>query len=200
MLNMFSVNRSLMLIVGITAIGAAVIVFKNRKSKPSWIFRLKRHMIPFIICAVFAVAGAGVTNDGFFGMDTTIGVSQAKAMNLASKNETSPFEADYLTALLALGVYFLGYGNMSFIFIVIGMIILYVFWAFLGNVPFSTVRRRRIIKLGAESAAALVMIFISMAMFGRGNDRVKLEWNELKEISNIVSEYDIVVLDEDFTI
>lgn len=225
MLNMFSVNRSLMLIVGITAIGAAVIVFKNRKSKPSWIFRLKRHMIPFIICAVFAVAGAGVTNDGFFGMDTTIGVSQAKAMNLASKNETSPFEADYLaqvedgsdriaavntplqekyehynvplTALLALGVYFLGYGNMSFIFIVIGMIILYVFWAFLGNVPFSTVRRRRIIKLGAESAAALVMIFISMAMFGRGNDRVKLEWNELKEISNIVSEYDIVVLDED---
>ena len=135
MLNMFSVNRSLMLIVGITAIGAAVIVFKNRKSKPSWIFRLKRHMIPFIICAVFAVAGAGVTNDGFFGMDTTIGVSQAKAMNLASKNETSPFEADYLaqvedgsdriaavntplqekyehynvplTALLALGVYFL---------------------------------------------------------------------------------------------
>ena len=40
MLNMFSVNRSLMLIVGITAIGAAVIVFKNRKSKPSWIYRL----------------------------------------------------------------------------------------------------------------------------------------------------------------
>ena len=224
-LNKFSVNRSLMLITGIAAAGAAASVFKNRKSKPSWAFRLKRHMIPFIICAVFAVAGAGVTNDGFFGMDTTIGVSQAKAMNLASKNETSPFEAEYLTqiedgsdriaamnmpleekyehynvpltALLALGAYFLGYRYMSFIFIIIAMVILYVFWAFLGNIPFSTVRRRRVVKLGAETALAFVMIIASMAMFGRGHDRVRLEWNELEELNDIVSEYDIVVIDKD---
>lgn len=225
-LEQFSVNRSIMLVTVISFIMAAAAAVIYRKQKPSWSLNLKRQIIPVIICVVFAVIGIGVTNDGFFGMDSTIGISQAKAINLASGNETSPFEAEYITALdntaysqaeamlapvagkyegynvfltslLAFGTYFFGYNNMSFVLILIGMCILYIFWCFLSNVGFKTAKRRRIGKLLAEAALMSVFVLIIWLMFGGRYERAVLRWDSLNELRAIISKYDIVVIDED---
>lgn len=222
----FSVNRTFMLIDIFLVALIAVTVIKLKKFKLSWSLRLRPHILPLIICAVFAVVGVGVINDGFFGMDSKLGVTQAKAINLASKNDINPFEAEYLTklepdaynaatsrnaelagkyenynvpltAILAFGAYFFGYAHMAAVFVLIGICVIYICWCLLGNIKVPDSRRLyRVLRPAGQILLAAVFIIALWAAFGRGSDRKVLEWKELDRLDRIISEYDAVILDE----
>lgn len=213
-LHKFSMNRTFMLI---DVFLLALVVFaaiKSKKFKLSLSLKPKAQILPLIICAVFAVIGVGVVNDGFFGMDSTFGVTQAKAINLASKNDINPFEAEYLTklepdtyeeikrissqlsdqyenynvpltALLAFGAYFFGYARMSGVFVLIGVFVIYICWCLSDKY-----RHAIQISLGAVLLAAMA------AAFGMNNGKIVMGWEEFGRLDKIISEYDAVILDE----
>lgn len=221
----FSVNRSLMLMDALLAAAAVLMVIKKRKQKLSLSLNLKTQLLPLIVCVIFAVISVGVINDGFFGMDSMLGVTQAKAINLASKSDVSPFVADYLskldddtfarvseataqlaskynhynvplTALLAFGTYFFGYAGMSFVFVLIGICVTYLFWCFLGNIKLPFHKMRKLVRILGQIILSAVFVLVLFFAFGK-KDKVVLEWNELRELDRIISEYDAVILDED---
>ena len=221
----FSVNRSLMLMDVLLAVAAALMVIRKRKHKLSWSLNLKTQILPLIVCVIFAVISVGVINDGFFGMDNILGVTQAKAINLASKSDISPFVAEYLskldgdtlaavneataqlasnyehynvpfTALLAFGAYFFGYAEMSFVLVITGMCLIYLFWCFLGNIKLPFPKFRRIVRLAGQALLGAVIVAVLFLAFGRKTGKVVLEWKELQDLDRIISEYDTVILDQ----
>lgn len=222
----FSVNRTFMLIDVFLVALIILTAIRRRKFKLSWSLRLKPHVLPLIICVIFAVISVGVINDGFFGMDSTFGITQAKAINLASKNDINPFEAQYLeklnsdtyskimettagiaaqyenynvplTALLAFGAYFFGYAHMTFIFVLIGMCIIYICWCVLGNIKaVSASKFCKKIHLAVPAVLAALLVVSMWAAFGRNSEKAALEWRELSKLDRIISEYDAVIIDK----
>jgi hypothetical protein len=214
-LGAFSVNRSLMAVDLMSLVALVAVWLVRKRPKPSMPWKPGESFDLLVLLVVLVVVGRGLVNDGFYGMDTWLGVSQAKSMNLVSRDETSPLVAEYLASLdaddydgvmalnqglsskyegyvvpvvavLSFGGYFFGVSNMACGFLVLGGCVLTLLWAIF--------RRKKYMPVLCLCwcVAALALVF---AWFGADNPgRVRVSWDELRELDDIISEYDIVVM------
>ena len=222
-LNRFSVNRCLIVTAGLAFVLFVIVLIKNKFRKPSWSLELKGQIIPILLCMIFFVAGISVVKDGFFGIDDLMGVNQAKTVNMISKLDINPLEAEYLNILseedralvtektadiaecyeqynpvivasLALGGSLFGYQHMAYGLAMTLALLVYLLW-FAGHY---VMQRRGVADRGQ---ALIVPLVVSVLLIAAGivfyqNRETVLTWKSLDDIEDIISEYDAVVLDE----
>lgn len=218
LIGMFSMNRTLMAVDAMAFVVMLAVWIIKKKPRPDIFFEYKKSVIPIMIIVVFVVVGIGIVNDGFFGMDSTLGVSQAKALNLTSKSDGNPFEADYLSALdeehfikigqmntavagkydgyvapivaiFSFGAYFFGYSNMACGFLVLGACVICILWLAL--------RRFKICPVVVGGIVVAFLVLTSLFFGSNSINKVKVSWNTIAQMDEIVSEYDVILLAPD---